>query len=130
MPTLVIANKCYSSWSLRPWLLLKQVGIAFDEILIPLGQADTPALIRQHSPAGRVPILKDGAITVWDSLAIMEYAAERWPQAQIWPEERAARALARSVSAEMHSGFQALRSSCPMNLGKRFPPKDRGDAVA
>jgi glutathione S-transferase len=130
MPTLVIANKCYSSWSLRPWLLLKQLGIAFDEILIPLGQPDTPARIREHSPAGRVPILKDGAITVWDSLAILEYAAERWPQAEVWPEERGARALARSISAEMHSGFQALRNGCPMNLGKRFGPKDRGEAVA
>ena len=130
MPTLVIANKCYSSWSLRPWLLLKQAGIAFDEVLIPLGQPDTPARIRQYSQAGRVPVLTDGQITVWDSLAIMEYAAERWPQAQLWPEERAARALARSISAEMHSGFQALRNGCPMNLGKRFASKDRGEAVA
>ncbi len=130
MPTLVIANKCYSSWSLRPWLLLKQLGIAFDEVLVPLGQPDTPARIREHSPAGRVPVLKDGAVTVWDSLAIIEYAAERWPQAEAWPEERGARALARSISAEMHSGFQALRNGCPMNLGKRFAPKDRGEAVS
>ena len=130
MPTLVIANKCYSSWSLRPWLLLKQAGIAFEEILIPLGEPDTPARIREHSPAGRLPVLKDGAVTVWDSLAIIEYAAERWPQAQLWPEERAERALARSISAEMHSGFQALRNGCPMNLGKRFGPKDRGEAVS
>ncbi|MGA0597939.1 glutathione S-transferase family protein [Enterovirga sp. CN4-39] len=130
MPTLVIANKCYSSWSLRPWLLLKQLGIAFDEILIPLGQPDTSDRIREHSPAGRVPILKDGSVAVWDSLSIMEYAAERWPQAQVWPESREARALARSISAEMHSGFQALRNGCPMNLGKRFGPKDRGEAVS
>ncbi len=130
MPTLVIANKCYSSWSLRPWLLLKHLGIAFDEVLVPLGQPDTSARIREHSPAGRVPILKDGDITVWDSLAIMEYAAERWPAAGVWPHERAARALARSISAEMHSGFQALRNGCPMNLGKRFGPKDRGEGVA
>jgi glutathione S-transferase len=130
MPTLVIANKCYSSWSLRPWILLRQLGISFDEVLIPLGQPDTAAQIREHSPAGRVPILKDGGITVWDSLAIMEYAAERWPEAQVWPEGREARALARSISAEMHSGFQALRNGCPMNLGKRFGPKDRGEAVS
>ncbi|MDB5510973.1 MAG: Glutathione S-transferase domain [Enterovirga sp.] len=130
MPTLVIANKCYSSWSLRPWLLLKQLGIAFDEVVIPLGQPDTADRIRRYSPAGRVPVLIDGAATVWDSLAIVEYAAERWPQAEVWPAEASARALARSVSAEMHSGFQALRSACPMNLGKRFGPRDRGAAVA
>jgi glutathione S-transferase len=130
MPTLFIANKLYSSWSLRPWLLLKQAGIAFDEVLIPLGQPDTRERILQHSPAGRVPVLRDGDVTVWDSLAIAEYAAERWPEARIWPKDRRARALARSISAEMHSGFQALRSACPMNLGKRFGAKDRGDAVA
>lgn len=129
MPTLVIANKCYSSWSLRPWLLLRQLGVAFDEVLIPLGQPDTGSRIREHSPAGRVPILKDGDVTVWDSLAIAEYAAERWPEARVWPEDRAARALARSVSAEMHSGFAALRNACPMNLGKRFGTRDRGEAV-
>jgi glutathione S-transferase len=130
MPTLVIANKCYSSWSLRPWILLKQLGIPFEEILIPLGQPDTSARIRDHSPAGRVPILKDGEITIWDTLAIVEYVAERWPDAQVWPQERGARALARSISAEMHSGFQALRNGCPMNLGKRFGPKDRGEGVS
>jgi glutathione S-transferase len=130
MSTLVIANKCYSSWSLRPWLLLKQAGIAFDEIVVPLGQPDTSARIREHSPAGRVPVLIDGAITVWDSLAITEYAAERWPDTQVWPGQREARALARSLAAEMHSGFQALRNACPMNLGKRFAAKDRGEAVA
>lgn len=130
MPTLVIANKCYSSWSLRPWLLLNGLGIAFDEVLIPLGQPDTASRIREHSPAGRLPVLKDGDVTVWDSLAIMEYAAERWPQARVWPEDRTARALARSISAEMHSGFGALRNGCPMNLGKRFGPAERGEAVA
>jgi glutathione S-transferase len=130
MPTLVIANKLYSSWSLRPWLLLKQAGIAFDEILIPLGQADTGERIRAHSPGGRVPILIDGELAVWDSLAIMEYAGERWPEIGAWPRERAARALARSISAEMHSGFTALRSACPMNLGRRYATRDRGEGVA
>jgi glutathione S-transferase len=130
MPTLVIANKLYSSWSLRPWLLLKQAGIAFDEILIPLGQADTGERIRAHSPGGRLPILIDGELAVWDSLAIMEYAAERWPEIGAWPRERAARALARSISAEMHSGFTALRSACPMNLGRRYATRDRGEGVA
>jgi glutathione S-transferase len=129
MPTLVIANKCYSSWSLRPWLLLKQLGVTFDEILIPLDQPDTAARIREHSPAGRVPVLRDGEITVWDSLAITEYVGERW-QVPVWSEEVGARALARSISAEMHSGFHALRKACPMNLGKRFGSKDRGEAVA
>lgn len=130
MPTLVIANKLYSSWSLRPWLLLRQAGIAFDEIVIPLRQSDTGKRIRQHSPAGKVPILIDGAATVWDSLAIAEYAAERWPDRDLWPADREARALARSISAEMHSSFAALRSACPMNLGKRFAGRDRGEAVA
>ena len=130
MPTLVIANKVYSSWSLRPWIILKQAGIAFDEVVIPLGQPDTARRIREHSPAGRVPILIDGDLAIWDSLAILEYAAERWPEAAVWPQDRAARALARSISAEMHSGFQALRSALPMNLGRRYGPRDRGPDVA
>ena len=130
MPTLVIANKLYSSWSLRPWLLLKQAGIAFDEVLVALRQPDTRERILSHSPGGRVPVLIDGDITVWESLAIVEYAAERWPQADIWPHDRPARALARSISAEMHAGFSALRNACPMNLGKTFAAKDRGATVA
>lgn len=130
MPTLVIANKLYSSWSLRPWLMLRQAGIAFDEVLVPLGQPDTRARILAHSPAGRVPILVDGDVTIWDSLAILEYAAERWPDAGIWPSDGAARAMARAISAEMHSGFGALRSACPMNLGRRYGARDRGPEVA
>ncbi len=130
MPTLVVANKLYSSWSLRPWLLLRQLGVAFDEVVVPLRQPDTEARIRRYSPAAKVPVLVDGDVTVWDSLAIVEYAAERWPEAGVWPSDRRARALARSISAEMHSGFGALRSACPMNLGKRFARRDRGEAVA
>lgn len=130
MPTVVVANKLYSSWSLRPWLLLRALGIPFDEVVVPLGQPDTGSRIRRYSPAGKVPVLVDGEITVWDSLAIVEYAAERWPEAGVWPADRAARALARSISAEMHSGFQALRSACPMNLGRRFATRDRGQPVA
>lgn len=130
MPTLVVANKLYSSWSLRPWLLLRQLGIAFDEVVIPLGQPDTSARIREHSPAGRVPILIDDETTVWDSLAITEYAAERWPDLGIWPQDRVARALARSLASEMHAGFSALRSACPMNLGRRYAARDRGREVA
>ena len=129
MPTLVIANKLYSSWSLRPWLLLKQMGVAFDEIVIPLDQPNTKAEILKHSPAGKVPILIDGEVRVWESIAIMEYAADAYG-VPVWPEDRAARAMARSVAAEMHAGFQALRSFCPMNLGKKFARRDRGEGVA
>ena len=129
MPTLVIANKLYSSWSLRPWLLLKQFGIPFDEILIPLDLPDTKQRVLKHSPAGKVPILVDGEATVWESIAIMEYAGDALG-APVWPQDRAARAMARSVAAEMHAGFSALRSACPMNLGKKYAAKDRGEAVA
>jgi glutathione S-transferase len=129
MPTLVIANKLYSSWSLRPWLLLKQLGIAFDEIVIPLDQPTTKAEILKRSPAGKVPILIDGDVTVWESLAIVEYVGDAYGAA-VWPADRKARALARAVASEMHAGFQALRSACPMNLGKKFAKRDRGDAVA
>ncbi len=129
MPTLVIANKLYSSWSMRPWLLMRHLGIAFDEIVIPLDRPDTRARVLEHSPAGKVPILKDGDVTVWESLAIMEYVAET-AGAPVWPEDGKARAMARAVAAEMHAGFEALRSACPMNLGKRYPSRDRGEAVA
>jgi glutathione S-transferase len=129
MPTLVIANKCYSSWSLRPWLLMKQFGIAFDEILIPLDLPDTKAKVLRHSPAGKVPILVDGDVTVWESIAIMEYAGDAFG-APVWPSDRKARAMARAVAAEMHAGFSALRSACPMNLGKKYPSRDRGEGVA
>jgi glutathione S-transferase len=115
--TLVIGNKNYSSWSMRPWVALKAAGIAFEEVLIPLytGDADKRRLLG-FSPSGKVPALIDGDITVSDSLAIIEYAAERFPQALLWPEDHAARAHARSISAEMHSGFVALRNECGMNL--------------
>jgi glutathione S-transferase len=129
MPTLVIANKCYSSWSLRPWLLMKQLGIAFDEIIIPLDLPDTKEKVLKHSPAGKVPILIDGEATVWESLAIMEHVGEAYGAA-VWPEDRTARAMARSVAAEMHAGFSALRSACPMNLGKKYASRNRGEAVA
>ena len=129
MPTLVIANKCYSSWSMRPWLLLKQLGIAFDELTVPLDLPDTKARVLKHSPAGKVPILIDGDVTVWETIAIMEHVGEAY-DAPVWPADRKARAMARSIAAEMHSGFSALRSACPMNLGKKFAQKDRGEAVA
>lgn len=114
--TLVIGNKNYSSWSLRAWLALRMAGLAFEEILIPLDQPETETRIREHSPAGRVPVLHHGPFDVWDSLAICEYAAELAPAAHLWPTDRIARATARSVSAEMHSGFAALRAALPMNI--------------
>jgi glutathione S-transferase len=114
---LVIGNKNYSSWSMRPWLALRANDIAFDEVFIPLytGEADK-ARILSFTHSGKVPALIDGDVTIWDSLSIIEYAAERFPEAQLWPEDRARRAHARSISAEMHSGFTALRNECGMNL--------------
>jgi glutathione S-transferase len=114
---LVIGNKNYSSWSMRPWLALRASHIAFEEIFIPLytGDADKRRIL-DFTKSGKVPALLDGDITIWDSLAIIEYAAERFPQARLWPEDRASRAHARSISAEMHSGFAALRNECGMNL--------------
>jgi glutathione S-transferase len=114
---LVIGNKNYSSWSMRPWLALRAGDIAFEEVLIPLytGEADKNRILA-FTPSGKVPVLVDGDVTIWDSLAIIEYAAERFPQARLWPDDRAARARARSISAEMHSGFMALRNECGMNL--------------
>ncbi len=114
---LVIGNKNYSSWSMRPWLALRANNIAFEEIFIPLytGDADKQRIL-DVNPSGKVPALIDGDVTIWDSLAIIEYAAERFPEARLWPGDRAARAHARSISAEMHSGFMALRNECGMNL--------------
>jgi glutathione S-transferase len=114
---LVIGNKNYSSWSMRPWLALRASNIAFEEIFIPLytGDADKKRIL-SFTHSGKVPALIDGDVTIWDSLAIIEYLAERFPQARLWPEERADRAHARSISAEMHSGFAALRNECGMNL--------------
>jgi glutathione S-transferase len=129
MSKLVIGNKLYSSWSLRPWLLLKEFAVPFEEVVIPLDQPETKAAILRHSPAGRVPVLIDGDLAVWESIAIIEYAAERFG-IPVWPADREARAMARAVAAEMHAGFQGIRSACPMNLGKRFSTRDRGESVA
>jgi glutathione S-transferase len=114
---LVIGNKNYSSWSMRPWLALRAKGVTFEEILIPLytGDADKKRIL-EVTQSGKVPALIDGDVTIWDSLAIIEYAAERFPDAHLWPHDRASRAHARSISAEMHSGFAALRNECGMNL--------------
>ncbi len=115
--TLVIGNKNYSSWSMRPWLALRANNIAFEEVFIPLytGDADKKRILG-FTRSGKVPALIDDDVTIWDSLAIIEYLAEMFPEARLWPEDRARRAHARSISAEMHSGFMALRNECGMNL--------------
>jgi glutathione S-transferase len=115
--TLVIGNKNYSSWSMRPWLALRANDIPFEEIFIPLSSGDADKRrILDFMPSGKVPVLVDGGITIWDSLAIIEYLAERFPEKRLWPEDPAQRAHARSISAEMHSAFAALRKECGMNL--------------
>jgi len=113
---LVIGNKNTSSWSLRPWLLMRRLAIEFDEIRINLRDPEYAAQIKAHSPAGKVPVLWSGELMVWDSLAILEYLADRHPDLGIWPPDMTARAIARCISAEMHSGFQPLREACPMSI--------------
>ncbi|CAN7353900.1 glutathione S-transferase family protein [Phenylobacterium sp. LjRoot225] len=114
---LVIGDKAWSSWSMRPWLVLKKAGAEFTEIPVALRQGDrTAAAIAPLSPSGHVPALKDGELVIWDSLAICEYVAEKFPEARLWPEDPAVRALARAAVAEMHSGFASLRGECPMDL--------------
>jgi glutathione S-transferase len=132
-PKLIIGNKNYSSWSLRPWLLMKEAGIDFEEHRIALDTPTTGKEIAAFSEAGRVPILQLGAVTVWDSLAIAETVAERWPEKQLWPADPDERAHARSISAEMHSGFPYLRDCMPMNcraMGRKVPiPDELGDDI-
>lgn len=123
--TLVIGNKNYSSWSLRPWLAMKVAGIGFDEIRIALDRPDTKASILAHSPSGKVPCLIDGELRVWDSLAICEYVSETYAGGALWPADRARRALARAAAAEMHSGFTAVRSQMPMDIRSRDPERGR-----
>jgi glutathione S-transferase len=123
--TLIIGNKNYSSWSLRPWLLLKQAGIPFREQYIPIRSEAWQSKIHDLSPSGKVPALIYGDVRVWDSLAICEYLAERFPEKHLWPAAVAARAEARSVSAEMHAGFQALRQNMFMNIRRRMPTRGR-----
>jgi glutathione S-transferase len=120
---LVIGNKNYSSWSMRPWLAMRASGIPFEEIFIPLYTDDSDKKrILTFTGSGKVPALIDGEITVWDSLAIIEYIAERFPEAKLWPDNRAHRAHARAVSAEMHAGFLPLRNECGMNLHRPIRP--------
>ena len=125
MLKLYIGNKNYSSWSMRPWVLLRQAGIPFEEVMVRFDSfaADSrfKATLQGLSPTGKVPLLVDGDLAVWDTLAIAEYLAEQFPDKKLWPTDRAARARARAVCAEMHSGFTALRSACPMNIEASLP---------
>jgi glutathione S-transferase len=121
--TLIIGNKNYSSWSLRPWIAMTVAGIEFEEIVIPLYEPGSREQALKYSPTGKVPALIDGDQHIWESLAILEHLAEKFPQAQLWPADPRARSHARSVAAEMHAGFMALRKACPMNLW--LPPKPR-----
>jgi len=127
LPTLIIGNKNYSSWSMRPWLLLRQFGVAFDEIVLPLDTPEFQQRIGDYSPTGRVPVLRVDGADIWDSLAICETINERWLDGRGWPADPVARALARSASAEMHSGFSALRAKLPFNCRRR-PNDYRWDA--
>lgn len=127
---LVIGSKNYSSWSLRPWLAMKRGGIAFREIVIDLKSPSRLAELSRYSPSGKVPVLRIGDLVVWDSIAIVDTMADRHPEAQLWPVDKDARAIARSLAAEMHAGFFDLRQSCPMNLLAREPRAALPDAVA
>ena len=125
MLKLYVANKNYSSWSMRPWVLLKQAGIPFEEVMVRFDSFAADSNFKRSlqgvNPAGRVPVLVDDGFAVWDTLAIAEYVAEKFPDKQLWPNDAKARARARSVCAEMHSGFSALRSHCPMNIEASLP---------
>jgi len=124
---LVIGNKNYSSWSLRPWIAMKALGIAFEEIVIPFGEPignpEFKAKLAAYTPAGKVPVLIDGETRVWETLAILEYLAERFPAKQLWPADVQARAAARVLASEMHAGFSALRGECPMNIRRPIKPR-------
>ena len=127
--TLVIGNKNYSSWSLRGWLMAKAAGIEFDEVMIPLDLPDTATSIKKHSPAGKVPVLVHRGLAIWESLAIAEYLNDLKPEAILWPSSQAARAHARSISAEMHAGFSELRTNMPMNIRSSYSGKGMTPAV-
>ena len=125
MLTLYIGNKNYSSWSMRPWVLMKQLQIPFQEVLVRFDSFQSDSVFKRTlagvNPTGKVPVLVDEGFAIWDTLAITEYLAERFPEQHVWPQEHQARARARSVCAEMHSGFSALRNHCPMNVEARLP---------
>ncbi len=122
---LYVGNKNYSSWSMRPWVLMKQAGIPFDEVMVRFDSFDVDSVFKKRlravNPLGKVPVLVDDGFAIWDTLAIAEYLAEHFPEKQLWPKDAKARARARSVCAEMHSGFSALRNHCPMNIEASLP---------
>ena len=122
---LYIANKNYSSWSMRPWVMLKQAGIDFEEVMVRFDGFDAQSMFKKTlkdiNPVGKVPVLVDGDLAVWDTLAIAEYVAEKFPDKKLWPSAVADRARARSICAEMHSGFAGIRSACPMNIDAHLP---------
>lgn len=126
---LVIGNKNYSSWSLRPWILMRALEIPFTETLIPLDTPEFGPRLATFTDGSTVPVLVDGDVTVWESLAVIEYLSDQFPSRGVWPAAPTARALARAMSSEMHAGFTALRGACPMNLGKRYARRDRGETV-
>jgi glutathione S-transferase len=128
--TLVIGNKNYSSWSFRPWIALRAAGIPFEEVVIPLYEPGSKERILSYSPGGKVPVLIDGDVRVWESLAIMDYLAERFPQSELWPKDAAARAHARAIAAEMHAGFVPLRRHCPMNMWRPVKARELSPEVA
>lgn len=127
MLNLILGNKAYSSWSLRAWLAVRQSGVPAKETVIPLYEEGSPERMREYSPTGKVPCLMDDDVVIWDSLAICEYVAEVAPDAGLWPAGRQARAVARAVTAEMHSGFPLIRKHMPMNVRKSLPGKGRPD---
>lgn len=126
---LALGNKLYSSWSLRAYILLKAFDIPFEDTVIAMYKDNTRDRMLSFGPTAKVPVLTDGDVVVWESLAIVEYVAERFPDKEIWPRDPAARAHARAAASEMHASFMGLRSACPMNLTARFDPKDRGSEV-
>ena len=126
---LAIGNKAYSSWSLRPWILMKMLDIPFTEDLIPLDTPEFRQRVNAYQAGATVPILVDGDVTVWESLAIMDYLADCFPEKAVWPKDKKARAFARTIANEMHAGFRALRQACPMNVRKIHPAKERGEPV-
>ena len=125
--TLIIGNKNYSSWSFRPWIAMKVAGIAFDEVVISLDAPDFKARLSKVSGTGKVPALLDGDVQVWESLAILEYLAEKFPAARLWPADPAARAHARAIASEMHAGFVPLRRACPMNMWRPVKRRELDD---
>jgi glutathione S-transferase len=126
---LILANKAYSSWSLRPWILLAQLKIPFEEVVIPMDQPETRASMLKHAPTGKCPSLYDGKIVIWESLAIIEYVAEAYPGKTVWPKGKAARAHARSLANEMHASFAALRQACPTNFRRPVGAINLNDEV-